>query len=104
MPLIRPGRKRGLVRPRRSDYVILRQGAPLPKPQFGTYWVTPQQAVRERRQQSRQITGIVVGASGWLAALFLSSYGPIALLPAVTAIVLFTVLGVVIAFSQSDKE
>lgn len=71
----------------------------------GTYRITTPQALgRQKSQQRRRGAGIIVGAVGWFAALFLSSYGPVGVLLGVAVGVLFTVAGLLIAFSHNDRE
>jgi hypothetical protein len=78
---------------------------PLPKAPGGTHWVTPTQAAREKKQLIRQLTGTAIAVAGWVAAGVLSSvYGLVAVPVALIILVLFTVWGVVTAYSHNDKE
>src|SRR2546430_1744719 len=76
----------------------------LPPAPWGTHWVTPRQAARENKQQQRQALGLIIAIAGWVVAMFLSTAGPAGLVLGVTIGVLFSVWGVVTAFSNSDKE
>src|SRR6266571_5156707 len=73
----------------------------LPKARWGTHWVTPAQGAAERRRQTKQVTGLLVGIVGWIPALALGGYALVLTLPLG---VLFTALAVAIAFSRSNKE
>src|SRR6266704_4732837 len=97
------GRRRGLIQNLQGGN--RQQHQRLPKAPWGTHWVTPAQAARENKQLQRQVTGLIIAVVGWVVAgIISSSYGLIALAPALIVGVLFTVGGVAIAFSHSDKE
>ena len=64
--------------------------------------LTPQQWGRERRQQHRQWTAVIVGGIGWIpAVLTLGTYWLILTVPLGA---IFTVLALSVGFSRNDRE